>query len=325
MPVKRREGKAQRTALKRRTRLAVDSKVANLTLPTKTKGVDSELVNYMILFYGATGIGKSSAAASFPNTVFLGTEPGLKHLDVAEFNSDAGGVTSWEIFRRAIELLVGAQGERPFTYVAIDTVDRAYDLCAHYVCRRLGIDHVSQDSTGKRDRSGRGWTELKKEFITQIYRIRQAGYGVIMTSHYKMREVENPGADSFDIVLPSMSGQALGVVQAITDFMFYVEYMRDNKNQLIRVMITEGDDVILAKHRGKMPRYLPFPNPEDGGKTPYEIVRAAFQGENVGIDPRQLSTARSTAKATKLSLAQSKLGAIRGGLKKVTKLKNKES
>src|SRR5579872_1467130 len=81
------------------------SELAELSLPSGPKEPDTDLNHYTILLYGREKIGKTQIFSTFPEALFFATEPGTKGLAIAEFNSEDGGVKSWDIFRRGVELL----------------------------------------------------------------------------------------------------------------------------------------------------------------------------------------------------------------------------
>jgi hypothetical protein len=149
-------------------------------LPIKRKEINENFDEYITLYFGREGWGKTTACASYHGAIFMATEPGTKGLSVFEYNHENGGITDYPVFVKGVDLLTTTKHN--FKTVVIDTIDRLYDLCMQHVCDRLGIEHVSEDASGKRDRSGKGWTEVKKEFTYQIYRLVQSGLGIVMTS-----------------------------------------------------------------------------------------------------------------------------------------------
>ena len=74
------------------------------TLPDEPKIASQDLKDYMILLYGREKIGKTTWLRSFPDALFLTTEPGTKGLELYEFNSENGGCTSWDVVRAAADL-----------------------------------------------------------------------------------------------------------------------------------------------------------------------------------------------------------------------------
>ena len=70
-----------------------------------------------VVLYGPEGVGKSTLAGQTPEPVFLDTEGGTHHLDVARFDAMA----TWEEITAAIGQL--AKAEHPFKTLVIDTAD----------------------------------------------------------------------------------------------------------------------------------------------------------------------------------------------------------
>src|SRR3989442_74866 len=56
---------------------------SRMTIANVTRG--KVLGPARIIVYGVDGVGKSTFAAGAPNPIFLGTEDGTRHLDVARF------------------------------------------------------------------------------------------------------------------------------------------------------------------------------------------------------------------------------------------------
>lgn len=265
-------------------------------LPIEPKAAETDPLRYVLLLYGREKIGKTTWLSSFPDALFLTTEPGTKGLRIFEYNADDGGCRTWEHIRAAVALL--ETNPNRFRTVVIDTADRAYDLCMDYVCRALGIDHPGESADGRKD-FGKSWKEVKKEFANIVHRILQTGRGLAFTSHAKEETFRSRGGDEFVRIHPTMSGQARGVVEALVDLFFYAEYMRAPDGTPRRVLITEGDELVWAGHRRienadgeliRLPRLVPMT--ESGG---FEVFRAAFAGEDVGLDPQTLLPGRAAS------------------------------
>jgi hypothetical protein len=116
-----------------------------------------------------------------------------------------------------------------------------------------------------------------------MHRIVNTGRGVFFTSHMKEETVRPKGGEKFTRIYPSMGNQARNVIEAFVDMFFFVEYVRV-KNDVIRVIVTEGDDMIWAGCREMLgfefPRFLPLTR-----KGGHDILLAASKGEDVGLDP----------------------------------------
>lgn len=269
-----------------------------MALPTVPKEVEQDITKYTLLLYGREKIGKTTMAASFPGAIFLSTEPGTKGLRVFEFNADDGGVKNWDIMRKAIDLLIEVKGGSKFKTVVIDTVDRAYDMCLDWVCENRGIEYPGVDDEGDED-FGKSWRAVKMEFLEQMHRLVQAGYGLVLTSHAKEQTFKTKSGDKFTRIFPSMGNQARNIVEAMVDLFFFADYMRDQKTgETRRILICGGDDTIWAGARqtlaGAFPKFIPML--EKGG---YDMLLKTFKGEYKGISAADIMPARITAQTTK--------------------------
>jgi len=257
-----------------------------MKLPAKKKKPITDFARYTGLIYGREKIGKTLTLASFPETLFLSTEPGTKGLEIFEIQ-----IKRWEDMLKAINLLENEP--KRYRTIAIDTADNAYDMAMDYICRREGIPHPGESSSGKKD-FGKSWKMVKQEFIKSVNRILNTRRGLWFTSHSRESEVSSHSGDRWDKIYPSMSGQARSVVEALVDFFFYAEYMRDIEGNTIRVLLTQGDETVWAGARKTVGGHFPpiLPIVEEGG---YEILSEAFHGRYEGIDPNSLRTARETS------------------------------
>jgi len=252
-------------------------------LPIERKEVVCTLDGYSLLLYGQPKIGKTSVLSTFPDTLFLSTEPGAKGLSIFEYNTENGGCTTWQNLLDAVQLL--EQTDR-FKFVAIDTVDLAYELCAKHVCKRLGIAALGQDTLGRPDR-GASWNENRKEFRALLDRVTASRRGLLMTSHAKDVEVRGQFNDTYTVITPTMSGQARSIIEPLADGVLYCDYVQTEGKEK-RVFITSGSSLIWAGCRApaKFPRFVPMSATEG-----YTILDKAFRGE---MEDLQIDRIRST-------------------------------
>src|SRR5574340_343677 len=97
-------------------------------LPTKQWNGKMKLSEIRWLIYGPPGIGKTTLAAAFPNTLLIAPEKGYKAHKVMK--SD---ITHWnnpddkeKSFVHVVKDLV--KGKHDFKTAAIDTADKLFDL-----------------------------------------------------------------------------------------------------------------------------------------------------------------------------------------------------
>jgi AAA domain len=198
-----------------------------LSLPTERSEPSDRLLDYSILLFGPKKIGKSSLAAQFEDTLSFFTEPGGKALSIFQVPCK-----TWGDLREYTKLFIK---DSRFSTGVIDIIDLAYDLCFNYVCKKMVIDHPSEENFGK------GWRAIKDEFASWVIEILQCQKGVIFISHSKDVEFKSRRGDSYNKVTSSMSGQAAEIIQGLVDLWFYYSY--EGKK---RYLIIRGDEEVEA-------------------------------------------------------------------------------
>jgi hypothetical protein len=267
--------------------------LTELGFPTKRNKPVLDLRRYAVLVFGREGVGKTTWLASFPEMLFITAEAGAKGLDIFEWNAEHGGTTSWEIFLKCIELFETMGKQAPFKNIAIDTIDRLFDLCRDYIVRQLGIPDIGFDKDGKKDR-GHSFIKMNEEMTNALDRLKRCGIGIYLVSHMKEIEIERRNGTSYNRIVPSMSDSPRRVVEASSDFILFFDYAKDANDNDVRIIITSGSDEIVAKSRKvaghSLPKYLELT--EDDG---YELFKSAFLGEYRGLDPRTLLPSNRTS------------------------------
>lgn len=272
-------------------------------LPDEKSDISYDILDYTFLFYGREKIGKTCLCASFPDALFILTEPGAKGLSIMQAQGrDSTPDTptlpkDWIDIRLIVEQL--EKSDR-FRTIIIDTADRAYDWCLDYVCAKRGIEYPGQDSSGEED-FGKSWRAVRQEFMEITNRIIVSGRGLIFTSHFKEAEIRTKSGEKYSRTFPSMSKQARGVIDALVDNIIYAEYVKIG-GKTERVLIMDGDEDLWAGFRepAKFPAVLPLR--KTGG---FRILQEAFESGAHGLSLASIGRARATsAAASKLLTAK---------------------
>lgn len=285
--------KGARKAARADTPAAVDDDLrpqvvpGKIRLPRKKKAALTELRQFNGLFFARPKFGKTTFFSTFPDILFLTTEPGTKGLEIFEFNAENGGVTSWPVMLQAVKLL---ETSKRFSNVVIDTADEAYAICMDYVCARSGVEHPHDAND-----YGKTWNKVSRSFTTALNRIARTGRGLYLTSHVKEREIETAAGAKFTRIGPSLSGQAEKTILSFVDLIWYGEIVRGGR----RLVLTEGDEYVTAgsRKRGvvtRMPRAVLLPQDES---EDYEHFAATFRGEVDGADAEDIWASMTASKA----------------------------
>ena len=228
---------------------------APFLLPTAPRAPRTNLFDFVWLFYGAPGIGKTTLASHFPKPYFLGTEDGTKAM--TSWRSD---VSSWGDFVALSEAL--RTEKHDFRTVVVDTVDLLYPLCVKSVCDDLGVDHPSDAEWGK------GWQTLSNRWTTGLNRLRTIktvdgrSLCVVFVSHESSQEIRVKRGKRIEDtgrfhVSSALSGKSRGILHSAVDFIVRCEIDGDDERILRTQPASVGQYEIEAKGRGRENAQLP--------------------------------------------------------------------
>lgn len=219
-----------------------------------------------VVLYGLEGIGKSSLASQFPNSVFIDTEGSTKQLNVQRLPKPS----SWEMLKQQVQW-VKQQGPSRFGSLIIDTVDWAEMLCVESVC-------ATHSKTGVEDFGyGKGYIFVAEEigrFLNLLSDVVEAGIHVILTAHAQIVKFEQPdemGAyDRYQLKLGAKTGsRTAALVKEWADMVLFINYKtfsvavdeKGKKNKAqggARTMYTTHHPAWDAKNRHGLPDELPL-------------------------------------------------------------------
>ena len=215
--------------------MASPKKKPQSLLPTTKNVPSSDLWDYCILVFGAKGIGKTTMFSHAGNLtdsdpLTLAFEPGSTSLETYQVK-----VPTWT---RALKLIRELENSDKFNPIVWDTADIAYELCTRHVCKRKGIDHPSDEGYGK------GWNAIRSEYGNALKRILDTGRGLALISHDTERKIEIRGGGEYDVIVPTMSGQARDIIEGMVDVIVHYHFTKDR-----RIAQIIGDDHTVAKNR----------------------------------------------------------------------------
>lgn len=210
--------------------------------------------------YGPEGVGKSTLAGHAPEPVFLDTEGGTHHLDVARFDA----VTTWEEITAAVSQL--AKADHPFKTLVIDTADWLEKRLAEHLCRKSNKESLEDYGYGK------GWVILAEEFarfLTSLNALTDRGMHVVFLAHSTVKKFEAPDqAGSYDRFELKLSKQNAPLLKEWADLVLFGNFVtkiaeKDNGKMRglggkERVLFANHSAAYDAKNRHGLPDKLPF-------------------------------------------------------------------
>jgi hypothetical protein len=215
------------------------------------------------MLYGVQGVGKSTWAASAPDTVFVPTEEGLNDIACDKFPV----CKSFDEFVGRLQQL--GTTDHKYKTVAIDSLDWLERLVWLKVCAEKGVKSIEDIGYG------RGYTAAcdhwSKILLCLDYLRNAKGMGVILVAHARIQRYDNPETEGYDRYTPQLHKQAAAIIQEWCDEVLFATYKvytkADGEGTKKTIKGIGGDERIVrctekpfavAKNRLRMPDEIPM-------------------------------------------------------------------
>ncbi len=205
-----------------------------LSLPTKPSIVSDAISDYSFMVHGERKIGKTTLATAEENVLVLSFDPLRPGLAILQRHCP-----DWNTFRIYLRKLIEVANdgdEFPYPRVVVDRVDLAYNACLYSVCSKKGMKHPSDA-----DDYGATWGAVRREFEDAVMKTMALPCGSWFICHSEWKETKKVSGLKTERLVPSLTGQADGVVNGLCDGVF--AYCWDGND---RVLVCQGDEQISA-------------------------------------------------------------------------------
>lgn len=212
---------------------------------------------HFIALYGPGGVGKSTLGASAPSAIFLGTDDGTDHMDVARIPAPK----TWADVKAAVSALTFE--EHDFKSLVIDTVNGLEPLVHAHICREANVKSIEDVDGG----FGKGYVRAEEEwieFFRSLKRLREK-MNVIILGHAKIKPTDDIyQGERYDRYILKMHERAADIVLESVDCMFFANYEQvaskekgakkaKMRGEGRRRMFTEQRPAFVAKNRFDLP------------------------------------------------------------------------
>lgn len=170
-----------------------------------------------IVVYGPEGVGKTTFASQFPEPLFMDTEDGSTHLDVARLDKP----TSMPMVGQQLDFI---KNNKPCKTLVIDTVDWLELLVTEYVITKDGKTTIGAVGGGY----GQGYVQVKEAMgrvLNQLNEVIDAGIHVVLLAHSIIKTFEDPlHIGSYDRYILKLEKHTAPLVSEWADALLFANY-----------------------------------------------------------------------------------------------------
>ena len=218
--------------------------VLNMALPS-TQRVDVQKTSKKkIWIYGQPYSGKTTFADQSPTPLNLNTDGNVKYVTMPRIAikdevTPEGRLTkrkfAWEIFKEAISDL---EKGSDFETIVVDLLEDTYESCRLYMYEQLGITHESDDSF-------RAWDKVRTEYLSNIKRLINLDYNIILISHEDTsKDLTKKGGDKVTAIMPNLNEKASKKIAGMVDLVARLVVDGDK-----RTLNFKSDEVVFGGGR----------------------------------------------------------------------------
>ena len=240
---------------------AVQPRQNRMTLAAITSGVIA--APYRLLIHGKDGVGKSTFGANAPKSLFLGTEDGTGHLNVARFPAPE----TWEDVLYAIQTLAADSGG--YKTLVVDSTDWAEPLLWRHVCKNAGVESIDDVGGGY----GKGYNAALdgwRVFLAALERLQAAqGMHVVLLAHSVIKRFANPEGEDYERYVIAMHDKSAALMRQWAKGVYFAQFetfaVAKKKGEKVkgvstgaRLLWTQPSAAYDAKDRYFLPEHIPL-------------------------------------------------------------------
>ena len=218
--------------------------VINMALPSTQRVEVEKTSKKKIWIYGQPYSGKTTFADQAPTPLNLNTDGNVKYvtmprLAIKDEVTTEGRITkrkfAWEIFKEAITDL---ERGSDFETIVVDLLEDTYEYCRLYMYDQLGITHESDDSF-------RAWDKVRTEYLSNIKRLLNLDYNIILISHEDTsKDLTKKGGDKVTAIMPNLNEKASKKIAGMVDLVARLVVDGDK-----RTLNFKSDEVVFGGGR----------------------------------------------------------------------------
>lgn len=223
-----------------------------------------------VLLYGVDGVGKTSAAAEYPNPIYLHSH-GEKPPSDVDLPSEL--IEDWDSLKEIVGELITE--DHDFQTVIFDSLDGLEPIVNAATCARIGADSIGSNDKGSAAAFGQGDVQGDVEwgeFMSACEALNERGVAVVMLAHPEIKRFDSPVTDPYDRYQVKLRKRAAALVRERSDIVGFMNYRVSLKSKEVgikkevthaeggkerQIHFTEGAGFV-AKNRYGMPDAITY-------------------------------------------------------------------
>lgn len=260
--------------------------------PTEYNEPPDDFHFYVLTLFGPKGIGKSTAAAGFPDSLTLMFEPMRRGLSIRQISlmiNTASEIVDGapDIWMQMVNTTQKWLDDPTVKRLNFDSVDLVYEACYHSVLSRQGLTKPS-DSKNSAD----VWNEIRDEFASYFNTLRSCEMSLTFISHVKEREESSLEGGKLGIASPTCTPACLKYLKQTSDIVLYFGWYNFQRAMMVRdqsnaAFVSPGVQGHFLQPDGKNVNIFKIPDISIGGQAPsvvYDTILSAFNNGEWDMD-----------------------------------------
>jgi hypothetical protein len=271
-----------------------DTSLLDYPGPDEINVPSDDFNDYTLVLYGQKAKGKTTIAASFPETLTLMLEPfrkglSIRQLSLQKFSSSQIKEGSPDTWQRVLNTTQKWLDDPSINRLSFDSIDLFYQCCQESICARNNINVPGDAGKSSFDI----WIQIREEFSSYMNLIKSEGMQITMLSHVKERDEVDLEGGKMKFSQPSCSPACLAYIRQAADIVLQIGTYNEKRAAMVRdpvntAFVANGAQGKFQQPDGKNIYIFELPDISNNSTNLlYQTIVDAFNNKLWDIDTSQ--------------------------------------